>query len=362
MSEEKQPESTALTVLEQATFKEVGGLGKMFGMEMPGQVLANVLASTAFSGGERPTLEQLTALVVVARQYHLNPFTKEIYAFPDKKKGIVPIVGVDGWIRIINEHAAFDGMEFRESEERTKPEPSAQEAPVWMECVMYRTDRKHPIVIREYLDEVYRKKGNYDGPWQTHTKRFFRHKTMIQAARVAFGFAGIYDQDEAERIIEGQEIELQATGGDKALPTRPKARSAQPKADETPQTQERTQEATVNERAQAADREEVTDAEFEPVDETTEQQPNGDALAGEAEAHQPEEQPDLLGDDWKPKPGEASQGMIDFIRKKGEAKGYDAIAICQQFGLNALRGISEEKANEILGWIKKAPAKTPVEA
>jgi len=35
-----------------------------------------------------------------------------------------------------------------------------------------------------------------------------RHKTMIQCARLAFGFAGIYDQDEAERIIEGSATEV----------------------------------------------------------------------------------------------------------------------------------------------------------
>ena len=29
-----------------------------------------------------------------------------------------------------------------------------------------------------------------------------RHKAMIQCARLAFGFGGIYDQDEAERIVE----------------------------------------------------------------------------------------------------------------------------------------------------------------
>jgi len=29
-----------------------------------------------------------------------------------------------------------------------------------------------------------------------------RHKAMIQCARIAFGFGGIYDQDEAERIQE----------------------------------------------------------------------------------------------------------------------------------------------------------------
>lgn len=37
-----------------------------------------------------------------------------------------------------------------------------------------------------------------------------RHKTLIQCARLAFGFAGIFDQDEAERVIEGTTAEVHA--------------------------------------------------------------------------------------------------------------------------------------------------------
>jgi hypothetical protein len=83
-----------------------------------------------------------------------------------------------------------------------------QLCPTWMEVVIHRKDRGHPIVVREYLDEVYRPPferrdgGSSKGPWQTHTKRFLRHKTLIQGARLAYGFAGIYDEDEAERIVE----------------------------------------------------------------------------------------------------------------------------------------------------------------
>ena len=45
-----------------------------------------------------------------------------------------------------------------------------------------------------------------------------RHKAMIQCARLAFGYAGIYDQDEAERIVEKDitpttEIGKQAAAG-----------------------------------------------------------------------------------------------------------------------------------------------------
>jgi hypothetical protein len=34
-----------------------------------------------------------------------------------------------------------------------------------------------------------------------------RHKAMIQCARIAFGYAGIYDQDEAERIAEVKTVD-----------------------------------------------------------------------------------------------------------------------------------------------------------
>ena len=115
------------------------------------------------------------------------------------------MVGVDGWSRIINNHPQFDGMEFKYSEETTTPAGSNTKAHEWVECVIYRKDRSHPIVAREYLDEVYRppfkgKFGEVNGPWQSHTKRMHRHKAMIQAARLAFGFGGIYDEDEAQRI------------------------------------------------------------------------------------------------------------------------------------------------------------------
>lgn len=158
--------------------------------------------------------EQMIALLVVADQHKLNPFTKEIYAFPDKKNGIIPIVGVDGWARIINGKSTFNGMDFKQSETSVTMD-GGKPCPEWIECAIYSSDREHPVTVREYLDEVYRppftkttnnKPYTINGPWQTHTKRMLRHKAMIQCARIAYGFGGIYDQDEAERIIEAEVI------------------------------------------------------------------------------------------------------------------------------------------------------------
>lgn len=173
--------------------------------------LLGILKATAFKVPKNTpevTNEQMAALLVVADQFGLNPFTKEIYAFPDKKNGIVPVVGVDGWSRIINDHDQSDGFEFNESEDIVEDKDKKHKpCPAWIECVIYRKDRSKPIKVREYFDEVYRppfKGTDYEtsGPWQSHTKRMLRHKALIQAARLAYGFTGIYDEDEAQRIIE----------------------------------------------------------------------------------------------------------------------------------------------------------------
>lgn len=207
----------------------------------PGQLLP-ILKATAFQvKGAEVTNEQMAALLVVADQYGLNPFTKEIFAFPDKQNGIVPVVGVDGWSRIINDHPQADGIEFRYAEEILSL-PDAQPCPAWCEVVIYRKDRGHPVIVREYLEECYRPPhqrtdgSKVKGPWQTHTRRFLRHKTLIQGARIAFGFGGIYDEDEATRIVEAQvvrveeEAPLRGTAALAAARERAKAAETAPEA------------------------------------------------------------------------------------------------------------------------------------
>lgn len=156
-------------------------LAKQFNIQGDPQELVQTLKATAFKGNA--TDAQFNALMIVSTQYGLNPFTKEIYAFPDKNNGITPVVGVDGWARIINSHPQFDGMEFAADAESCT-------------CKIYRKDRNHPTTVTEYLEECKRNTQ----PWNSHPRRMLRHKAMIQAARLAFGFGGIYDEDEAQRI------------------------------------------------------------------------------------------------------------------------------------------------------------------
>ena len=77
----------------------------------PSQAYMTIKATIA----PKATNEELMAFCVVANQYKLNPFLKEIYAFPGKNGGIVPIVGIDGWLKLINTHPKFDGMDVEMS-------------------------------------------------------------------------------------------------------------------------------------------------------------------------------------------------------------------------------------------------------
>lgn len=176
---------TAVAQIPQASL--LAKFATKFGVE-PGKMLAT-LKSTAFKSQSEISNEQMIALLIVADQYGLNPWTKEVYAFPDKG-GIVPVVGVDGWARIINSNPAFDGMEFVDAMDGNGLLES-------IECVIYRKDRSHPVRVRERLKECRRETQ----PWKSHPSRMLRHKAMIQCARLAFGFAGIYDEDEAQRIV-----------------------------------------------------------------------------------------------------------------------------------------------------------------
>lgn len=159
------------------------------------------LKATCFKTGKNEpevSNEQLLALVLVSNQYGLNPFTKEIYAFPDQKGGIVPVVGVDGWIRIVNERPELLAIEFSYAH----PTDDTSGPPAWIECRITRKDRDAPMVVREYLAEC--KRGT--GPWQSHPARMLRHKAFIQCARLAFGYSGIYDPDEADRIANAIDV------------------------------------------------------------------------------------------------------------------------------------------------------------
>lgn len=160
-------------------------------------------------GMGKATAEEFAAFCMVAKEYDLNPLLKEIYAFPAKGGGIVPIVSIDGWVNLVNSHPACDGFEFdfEHTEDGTL---------ISCTCRMYRKDRNRPVTITEYLNECIRSTD----PWKMK-HRMLRHKAMIQAARYAFGFSGIYDEDEGSKIAELRDVTPQKSSAPPVPPKPP---------------------------------------------------------------------------------------------------------------------------------------------
>lgn len=147
--------------------------------------LLDTLKATVFKGANDA---QLMSLVLVANEYGLNPLTKQLYAFPGKGGEVVPVVSVDGWIKLMNDNPNFNGIEFETEDVDGKPHS--------VTAVIHVKGREKPVRVTEYFSEC---KRNTD-PWNTAPRRMLRHKALIQGVRVAFGLSGIYDPEEAELI------------------------------------------------------------------------------------------------------------------------------------------------------------------
>lgn len=151
--------------------------------------LANMLRRTVVPG--TATNEELYAFCLVAATYKLNPIMREIYAMPKKGGGIQAVVGIDGWLKILNGQASLDGFEFAEHND-------ADFRPISKTVHIFIKGRTRPVQVTEYLTECYR-----DTPlWNQMPHRMLRHRVIIQGIRVAFGISGIMDPEDAASMTE----------------------------------------------------------------------------------------------------------------------------------------------------------------
>lgn len=178
--------STAVATLEPKR-SMIADMALRYNMEP--KAFADTLRGTVVP--KNATNEEFAAFLMVAREYNLNPITKEIFAFPKQGGGIQPIVSVDGWANLINSHPQCDGVEFADN-------LNDKGELVSITCNIFRKDRSHPTSATEYMAECKRDTST----WKQWPRRMLRHKALIQAARYAFGFAGVVDQDEAERFVD----------------------------------------------------------------------------------------------------------------------------------------------------------------
>lgn len=175
---------------ELATVDPISRLAETHGMSR--EQYWNVVKATVIPSGANT--EQIQVFLAVASRYGLDPLTRQVYAFAGKSGGIVPIVGVDGWIALCNSHPQFDGIEFAYHEAGGNLDA--------VSCTIWRRDRNRPTIVTEYMSECRRDTE----PWRRWPRRMLRHKALMQCARVAFGFSGIYDEDEGREASDAEPV------------------------------------------------------------------------------------------------------------------------------------------------------------
>ena len=177
-------------------------LGQQYGVEPAKfyQTLVNLVFRQY--DGSVPSNEELLVVMLMCEQYGLNPFAREIYAIKTKAGAILPMISVDGWMRIVHRQPTFDGISFKTSE--TKVMVNGRELPEAIECSIAVKGKSQPVRIVEYMEECFMPKS---GPWNSHPRRMLRHRAFIQCARMAFGLTGMADSDDMNGFESGYAAE-----------------------------------------------------------------------------------------------------------------------------------------------------------
>lgn len=150
------------------------------------QETRNLLKDSVFKASTKEkawTENEVAAALVFAKQYDLNPITKEIQFFRSGGK-VNPYIGYDGWVTIVNRQEDRNGVTF-------DIEIGENNIPISVQCNIFRKGCEYPYSVREFYLEC-RKQTQ---PWQQLPTRMLRQRAFSQTARLAYGI-GIPDRDE----------------------------------------------------------------------------------------------------------------------------------------------------------------------
>lgn len=159
--------------------------------EMTNVVKGMIIASKGQHGAVATDAE-LTIVAGICSQHGLNPLTKEAHAFVSGGKLNV-VIGIDGYIKVMNRHPDFDGVEFEDYFDGKEL--------VSVTTKIHVKGRKFPTCATEYMDECFQQKSD---AWRKYKKRMLRNKSLAQCVRIAFGITEVIDTDEADRIKESE--------------------------------------------------------------------------------------------------------------------------------------------------------------
>ena len=152
------------------------------------EVLKNMIVSSKSQHGAVATNAEMTVVSSIFAKYDLNPFIREGHAFVSGGK-LQVMIGFDGFVKIMNRHPDFNGVEFQDHFNGTELEAVTTKIHV--------KGRDYPVCTTEYMDEAFQPNSP---AWKKYKKRMLRNKSLAQCIRIAFGVADVIDTDEADRI------------------------------------------------------------------------------------------------------------------------------------------------------------------
>lgn len=156
------------------------------------EVISGMIISAKAQHGAKASDGELAVVAGVCATYGLNPLVKEAHAFISGGK-LQVMIGIDGWLKIMNRHPDFDGVEFDyEWDGKILSGVTTK---------IFTKNRSRPVCVTEWLDECKQDKSD---AWRKYPKRMLRNKSLGQCIRVAFGISEILDDDEASRITQGE--------------------------------------------------------------------------------------------------------------------------------------------------------------
>lgn len=200
--------------------------------------------------GEPPlTDDEMFVGVSLVARFELDPIARDIYVTRRKTGELMTVIGLDGWIRILDRTEHYDGYEQEFGHD-------ANGQVEWLETRIYSKKRSHPIVYRAFAAEYKRVAGPTADKLPVHMLGIF---SLRHAARrfVPLG-CHVMTEEEAEYLIrmdsQAEAPEPTTTGGSrldrikqqvgaKATPTAPSEPVVEPTEPEPPSLEEQIERA-----------------------------------------------------------------------------------------------------------------------
>lgn len=174
-----------LSEITQKTIDLADTLGTRWGI--PDKKAVRSFARSFISSKTEFGWEVVHQFMTVCSELELNPARKEVAAFYDPNKGLTSFVMIDGWLTLANRHPDYDGYKLHENR-------NEKQELVSVRCEIFRRGRGHPTEATVKMSE-WRIGGSPQ--WMSKPEWMLNMKALKQGIRLAFGFAGIVDDDEA---------------------------------------------------------------------------------------------------------------------------------------------------------------------